>query len=282
MAVAIALTFREDVELGWFGPDFIAPGAELPEAVLGAKPPSAPVIHVSSKWIKSRGKRVGSAAEAISDPDLVVDGLYEDLVAIREELRVGHDYDDVWDIDRDIVIQADKEVEYELLVPVLYTCARAGYNRWNLVAVNRGSRELEGVTIEQPDPWDAVVACFNGTGVTLIERGSTVALKYRSAEIVRPLDRYDLILYVGEDCFVLPDRNDGATVGVRNIADQGYFVLWDKLLGIKRRYPEYKSFIIACEGRVKYEELIHIIEISLQPDVGMTEIYLSRINREPR
>jgi len=77
LAVAIALTLREDVEPGWFGPDFIAPGAKLPEAKLGEEPPSAPVVHVSREWITVRAKRVASAEEAISGPDLVVEGPFE-------------------------------------------------------------------------------------------------------------------------------------------------------------------------------------------------------------
>jgi biopolymer transport protein ExbD len=276
------MTLRKRVEPTWYGADFIAPGAKLPEAVLGTKPPSAPVIHVSSRWVKSRGKRVAKAREIIADPDYVVDGLYEELISIAEELRASHDYDGVSDIACDIIIQADREVEFELLTPVLYTCACAGYGRWNFVAVNNETGELETVTLEQPVGRDAVVACSDGTGVTLIERGDTVAVKYKPIEIVRPLYKYDLVLYVGDDWFLLPDRGDGATVGVRNIADYGYFILWDKFLEIKRRHPKYKSLIIACDGRVKYGELIHIIEISVQPEIAMTEIYLSRINRRPR
>ncbi|MEE9458025.1 MAG: hypothetical protein V3W11_12840, partial [bacterium] len=170
LAVAVGVTFRKSVESAWYGVDFIAPGAKLPEAVLGTKPPSAPVIHVSSRWVKSRGKRVAKAREIIADPDYVVDGLYEELISIAEESRANHDYDDVWDIARDINIQADREVEFELLMPVLYTCARAGYGRWNLVAVNSESGAPEAVTLEQPDPRDAVVACFDGIGARVIER----------------------------------------------------------------------------------------------------------------
>jgi biopolymer transport protein ExbD len=281
LALAIALTLREDVGLRWFGPDFIAPGAKLPEATLGVEPPAAPAIYVNSKWIISRGERVAKADEVTRDPDLVADGLYEDLVSIGEEIRVGSE-SGVYDIDRDIIIQADGDVKFELLVPVLYTCARAGFGRWNLVAVNGETRELEAVTIAQPDPRDTVIACSGGTGVTLIERGGAVAVKYRPDEIATPSGKYDLILYLGDDWFLLPDESGGATVGVRNVADEGYFILRDKLLEIKTRHPNYKSVVIACEGRVKYENLIRVIGVSLRPDIRFTEIYLGRIDRGPR
>ena len=286
MAVAIALTFREDAEPGWFGPDFIAPGAKLPEAKLGERPPSAPVIHVSNKWVKVRGKRVAKADEVIRDPDFVVDGLYKELVSIADDLRVNHERRGVSSTAGDIIVQADRKVEFELLARVLYTCARAEYKRWNLAAVNPESRELEVVAVEVPDIQGPICETFIGIGPRVIERGDTVAVEYESIPEIPwfppGAGQRNLFLFVGEDWFLLPDSNGGAMVGVRNIADYGYFVLRDKLEQIKRRYPEQKRLIIACDGRVKYEELIHIIEASFQPEIALTEIYLTSISQEPR
>jgi biopolymer transport protein ExbD len=281
VAVAIAVTLREDVGLRWFGPDFVAPGADLPEARLGETPPAAPVIYINNKWIISRGERVAEVSEVTRDPDLVADGLYEDLVSINEGLWGGME-SGVHDTARGIIIQADRDVEFELLLRVLYTCARAGFDRWHLVAINGETGELEAVTLVRADNRDAPIAGWGGTGVTQIERGDAVAVKYRPDEMIPLSGKSDVILYLGDDWFLLPDERGGATVGVRNVADHGYFILRDKLSEIKTWHPEYKSVIIACEGRTKYEELIHVMEALLRPDVDLTEIYLGRVDRGPK
>ncbi len=254
---------------------------------MGERPPSGPVvIHVSNKWVKIRGKRVAKADEVIRDPDLVVDGLYKEQMLIADELRVKPERNRVSGIVGDIIIQADRKVKFELLARVLYTCARAEYKRWNLTAINPQSRELEVVALDVPDIDAPICRNFMGVGPRVIERGDTVAVEYESIPEIpwfpRGAGQRNLFLFVGEDCFLLPDSNGGATVGVRNIADYGYFVLRDKLKQIKRRYPEQKRLIIACGGRVKYEELMHIIEASVRPEIALTDVYLILISREPR
>jgi len=207
-------------------------------------------------------------------------------MSIAGELRVRHERHRVSGIVGDIIIQADKKVEFELLARVLYTCARAGYKRRNLAGINPESGELEVVAVEVPDIHGPICETFKGIGPRVIERGDTVAVGYDSIPEIpwfpRGAWQRSLLLFVGEDWFLLPYSNGGATVGVRNIADYEYFVLRDKLEQIKRRHPEEKRLIIACDGRVKYEELIHIMEASVRPEIALTEIYLIWISREPR
>jgi len=208
---------------------------------------AAPVISVSPKWIVSRGKRVAKADEVIRDPDLVVGGLYGELMSIADELRVRHERNRVSGMVGDIIIQADREVEFELLAPVLYTSARAGYKKWHLAAINPQSRQLEVVALESPrvgGPWLPPAAA---------------------------LPKPEPFLFAGDDSFRLRYRN------VWGAIEKDYFVLAAKLKHIKRRYPEQKRLTIMCDRRVKYGELVHIIEVSIQPGIGLTEIYLGQL-----
>jgi biopolymer transport protein ExbD len=259
LAVAIAITLREDVGLRWFGPDFIAPGAELPEAKLGERPPAAPVIHVSNEWVKVRAKRVASADEAISDPDLVVDGLFEEILSVAEELGLRNAYRVItvdadgriiptYGPEDDLIIQVDRDVECELLVRVLYTCGRAEYGRLNLAAINPETRALEVFSLELP---------------------------YAAPEPPRAAAQPEFVLLVGDNWLRLIYNDASGAAVFRNTFEKEYSFLAEELKRIKRRYPEQKRLKITCDRHVKYEELVHIIEVSVQPEIALTEIYIT-------
>jgi biopolymer transport protein ExbD len=262
LAVAIAITLREDVGLRWFGPDFVAPGADLPEARLGETPPSAPVIHVSREWITVRAKRVASAEEAISDRDSVVEGLIEEICSVAEELGLRNAYRVItvdadgriiptYGPEDDLIIQVDRDVEFELLRRVLYTCGRAEYGRLNLAAINPESRALEVFSLELP------------------AAGGMDKLEPEPALIVE------------DNSFKLIYR-DASGEHVFNTVEKEYSVLAEELKEMKRRRPGQKSLIIICAAHVKYEELIHVIEVLVQPGIALTEIYLSsEVDRGP-
>ncbi len=49
---------------------------------------------------------------------------------------------------------------------------------------------------------------------------------------------------------------------------------------MKRRRPKQKSLLIVCGRRVKYEELIRVIEVLVQPEIALTEISLGKLVEE--
>jgi hypothetical protein len=256
VAFAIAVTLREDVGLRWFGPDFIAPGARLPEARMGEKPPAAPVVHVSREWITVRAKRVASAEEAIADEDLIIDGFYGELVSIGETLgkwdgprvipvdaegRIIPEYGP----EDDLIIQADRDVEFELLRRVFYTCGRAEYGRLNLAAINPDNRELGVFSLDLPTLGDI--------------------------DELEP----EPGLIMGDDSLKLSYRDTSGEY-VFSTIEKDYSVLAEELRQMKRRRPGQKSLLIICAAHVRYEELIRVLEVSVQPEIALTEIYLAK------
>ncbi|MGD8719159.1 MAG: hypothetical protein PVH29_10105 [Candidatus Zixiibacteriota bacterium] len=307
VALAIAVTFREydwvldGMAPGWRGPDFIAPGAKLPEADFEGWVPPDPVIHVSEKWVKVSGKRVVSADEVISDPDYVIESLHEEIVFAVEgrwdrscALSRWNTYlkvpisGDASGNPRGVIIQADEGVEFGLLRTVLYNCHRANCEAWRLAAVNGESGALEVVTVHPlflryPWPeglWGVGAGPVSGISPALTEREgvSELDLEYGPIpEIEGPLGediQYAVVLYVGEGWFLLPDREAGATLILRDDGDGAYTLLAEKLKRIKRRYPDQRCLIIVCTAGVEYEELIRVLEVSVQPEIALTEIYL--------
>jgi len=87
--------------------------------------------------------------------------------------------------------------------------------------------------------------------------------------------RPELILLVGYDWFKLIYNDASGAAVFRNTFEKECSVLAEELKQIKRRYPEQKRLTITCDRHVKYEKLVHVIEVSVQPEIALTEIYIS-------
>ncbi|MGD8719160.1 MAG: hypothetical protein PVH29_10110 [Candidatus Zixiibacteriota bacterium] len=223
---------------------------------MGEKPPAAPVVHVSREWITVRAKRVASAEEAIADEDLIIDGFYGELVSIGETLgkwdgprvipvdaegRIIPEYGP----EDDLIIQADRDVEFELLRRVFYTCGRAEYGRLNLAAINPDNRELGVFSLDLPTLGDI--------------------------DELEP----EPGLIMGDDSLKLSYRDTSGEY-VFSTIEKDYSVLAEELRQMKRRRPGQKSLLIICAAHVRYEELIRVLEVSVQPEIALTEIYLAK------
>jgi biopolymer transport protein ExbD len=235
---------------------------------MGEKPPAAPVIHVSREWITVRAKRVASAEVAIADEDLIIDGLYVGLVLLADELGISFPHLEIhttdsgrsipnYGPDDDLIIQVDRDVEFELLSRVLYTCGRAAYGRLNLAAINPASRELEVFSLELP-------------------RGSYTEPTPATAEPeAEPEPEPEPALFVEGTSFKLSYR-DASGEHVYSTIERDYSVLTDELKQMKRRRPGHKNLVIVCTGDVEYKEFVRVLEVIVEPEIALTEISLCR------
>jgi len=113
----------------------IAPDLTLPEARVENKPTQSVIVAVTNKSIVVEGKRVADSADALKDPDLIIDGLYEEMVRIADLKRAIADLDESKEFRGEVIIQGDKLITFELLKRVMYTCGRAEYGEISLAVL---------------------------------------------------------------------------------------------------------------------------------------------------
>lgn len=113
----------------------IAPDLTLPEARIDNKPTQSVIVAVTTKSIVVEGKRVADSDEALMDPDLVIDGLYEEMVRIAELKRAIAELDETKEFRGEVIIQGDKQITFELLKRVMYTCGRAEFGEISLAVL---------------------------------------------------------------------------------------------------------------------------------------------------
>jgi biopolymer transport protein ExbD len=113
----------------------IAPDLTLPEARVENKPTQSVIVAVTNDSIVVEGKKVAESKEALKDPDLVIDGLYEEMVRIADLKKAIAELDDTKEFRGEVVIQADKLITFELLKRVMYTCGRAEYGEISLAVL---------------------------------------------------------------------------------------------------------------------------------------------------
>lgn len=116
----------------------VAPDLTLPEARVENKPTQSVVVAVTNNTITVEGKVVANSKEALKDPDLVIDGLYEEMVRIADLKRAIAELDSTKEFKGEVTIQGDKNINFELLKRVMYTCGRAEYGEIKLAVLKNG------------------------------------------------------------------------------------------------------------------------------------------------
>jgi biopolymer transport protein ExbD len=113
----------------------IAPDLTLPEARVENKPTQSVIVAVTNESIVVEGRKVADTNEALKDPDLVIDGLYEEMVRIANLKRAIAELDETKEFRGEVIIQGDKLITFELLKRVMYTCGRAEYGEISLAVL---------------------------------------------------------------------------------------------------------------------------------------------------
>jgi biopolymer transport protein ExbD len=113
----------------------VAPDLTLPEARVENQPVESVIIAVTNKSIVIEGKEVATAEETLADPDLVIDGLYEELVRLADIKKRIAEYDPEKEFKGEVIIQGDRYVTFEMIKRVMYTCGRAEYGEISLAVL---------------------------------------------------------------------------------------------------------------------------------------------------
>jgi biopolymer transport protein ExbD len=112
-------------------------GVELPESSSETTPQSAIVIAIFEDNIMIDSELIASISDEIAEGDMVIDALADRLVSSRKRSediarRRGEDPDL---FEGQIAIQGDREIAFEILQRVMYTCNVGGYENISLAVV---------------------------------------------------------------------------------------------------------------------------------------------------
>lgn len=106
----------------------ISPDLRLPESTAQKSPEPASTIAITDEWVLLDGDQIVTVKEVMSLNKLLIPGLatgLENLKTVSE--TVGQMTMDMGFTGK-ISIQGDKEIPYQLLKKVMFTCGQIGYN----------------------------------------------------------------------------------------------------------------------------------------------------------
>ncbi len=111
------------------------PGVDLPESTSEAPPAPALVVAVFDDTIMMDGRVVARVSEAVAAPELYIGTLGEVLAKARDQeldlaRRRGQD-----EAVGKVAIQGDRDISFEILERVMYTCNQSGFTDISLVVL---------------------------------------------------------------------------------------------------------------------------------------------------
>ncbi|MEM1023381.1 MAG: biopolymer transporter ExbD [Myxococcota bacterium] len=113
----------------------------LPKASVERQIERAPIIQISAITVAVEGQRVGDSDEILNDPDLRVQNLTDKLQEMRkidEMMHPGQPFKG------NIIINADREIDFKLVRKIMFAAAEAGYVNVNYAVLQTGAAEEEG------------------------------------------------------------------------------------------------------------------------------------------
>jgi len=113
----------------------VSPDLTLPSARVDVVPTRSLNVMVTNKSIVIEGILVADTEDVLSAQDLVIGGLYEEMVRIADLKRAIADADPTKEFKGEVSIQADKYITFELLKRVMYTCGRAEFGEISLAVL---------------------------------------------------------------------------------------------------------------------------------------------------
>ena len=111
---------------------------KLPESIAEKMPKETVVIVVSSEDILVQGHKVADVNQVIKSTEREIAGLQQELTR-QSKKRIVKTMPDGTPVSLEVTIMGDKEIPYQLLKKIMYTCTKSNYGRISLAV----SRKLE-------------------------------------------------------------------------------------------------------------------------------------------
>lgn len=130
LVVFLIMNFSATGELVSISKDITLPKAHVTSAL-----ERAPIIQISSNTVAIEGFKVGDSEEILRDPDLRIPSLTDKLQEMRkvdEMMHPGQAFKG------QIIINADRDVDFKLVRKVMFASADAGYAAFNYAVLQAG------------------------------------------------------------------------------------------------------------------------------------------------
>jgi biopolymer transport protein ExbD len=105
----------------------ITPSSDLELPLSSSKQPPVPtmMIEITHDAVIAEGKQLASNISFAASPDLLVSSVYAWLS--RQKSADG--------VPKRIVIQCDREIEFNIVKRVMYTCSKAGFTDFSVLVI---------------------------------------------------------------------------------------------------------------------------------------------------
>lgn len=106
----------------------------LPESTAQKQPRVSSVVAITQDFILLDGKPLAKIPEVVADKNLIILPLFEELKQLRALTEgIAELSADIKGFTGDISIQGDKEIPFELLKRIMFTCGQTGFTNMMLV-----------------------------------------------------------------------------------------------------------------------------------------------------
>ncbi len=114
----------------------VAKDLHLPESTAQTPPKATPILVVTNEWVILDGQPIETIDNIHNGESLVIKRLLKKLRQLRAFSEHLGRLDPNMGFRGNITIQGDKEIPFEILKKVMFTCGQVGYNNM-LLAVNK-------------------------------------------------------------------------------------------------------------------------------------------------
>jgi biopolymer transport protein ExbD len=112
--------------------DVITPSTnlELPLSTSQKPPKTAASLEITKTGVIAEGQKLASISDMLKADSLMVPGIYNWMYVQHAK------YPDTMQT-HEVLIQADKEIEYAILKRVMYSCSKAGFTDFTILAIQK-------------------------------------------------------------------------------------------------------------------------------------------------
>jgi len=115
----------------------VANDLKLPSSTAQKAPEAASVVGLTQEWVLLDGKKMARVSDVLKSDNLLIKNLFLELRAKRLISERLASYDSKMKFRGEVTIQGDKDLPFQLLKKVMYTCGQVGYNNMQLAVIKK-------------------------------------------------------------------------------------------------------------------------------------------------